>query len=138
MVKNVLLEKVFFPLRNIGQFRTALPVVFLGTVSAGGVSTGTPVPLASAATITFSPTTTVTTHTPTQNETINFGTVTTAGTEIWFEVVTSGAVSYTITFGTNTKNQGTLATGTTAGKVFIINFISDGTNWVEVTRTTAM
>lgn len=106
--------------------------------SIGGVSTGTPTVLTSAATVTWAPTTNITTHTPTQNETINLGSPSTAGIEVFLEVVTSGTTSYTLTFGTNTKNQGTLATGTVSAKAFIVAFVSDGTNWVETGRTTAM
>lgn len=122
-----------------GAGATNLPFTFGGAVTMGGIATSKlPTVLASAATITFAPATAVTSHTPTQSETINFGTPGVAGTEIWLEVVTSGTTSYTLTFGSNTKNQGTLATGTTSAKTFVVNFVSDGTNWVEVARTTAM
>lgn len=106
--------------------------------SVGGIATGTPVSLPSAATVTLTPSTVVTTHTPTQNETINFSAPGQAGTEIFLEVVTSGTTSYTLTFGTNTKTQGTLATGTVTAKTFVVSFVSDGTNWVETSRTAAM
>jgi len=33
---------------------------------------------------------------------------------------------------------GTRSTGTTTAKVFTVNFIYDGTNWNEVSRTVAM
>jgi hypothetical protein len=45
--------------------------------------------------------------------------------------------SYTLTFNTNFKSTGTLATGTTSAKVFILEFVSNGTTWAEVSRTTA-
>ena len=118
---------------------TNLPFTFGGTVTAGGVTTGSVQQLASAATVAVTPTSSVIQHTPTQSETLNFSTTGfAAGTELWLEVVTSGASSFTLTFGTGTKNQGTLATGTVTAKTFIVNFIFDGTNWVEVARTTAM
>lgn len=60
------------------------------------------------------------------------------GGEITLIITTSGTTSYTITFGTNIKSQGTLATGTASGKVFAVKFVGDGTNLVEVSRTTAM
>lgn len=60
------------------------------------------------------------------------------GGEIVIVVTTSGASSYTITFGTNFKSTGTLATGTSSGKVFTICFACDGVNWNETGRTTAM
>lgn len=53
-------------------------------------------------------------------------------------VTTSGASSFVITFGTLFKSTGTLATGTADAKVFTVTFRSDGTNYNEVARTTAM
>ena len=52
-------------------------------------------------------------------------------------VLTSGASSYTMTFGTGFKSTGTLATGTTSGKYFVIHFVSDGTYMIEAGRTVA-
>lgn len=121
-----------------GATATNKPFTFGGKVTAGGVATGTPAALASAATVAFTPTTVVTTHTPTQDETINFSAPGAAGTEIFLEIVTTGATSRTLTFGTNTKTTATLATGTTTAKTFVIAFVSDGTNWVETSRTAAM
>jgi hypothetical protein len=53
-------------------------------------------------------------------------------------ILTSGTTSFTITFGTGFKPVGTLATGTTAARIFAISFISDGTNLYETGRTAAM
>jgi hypothetical protein len=53
-------------------------------------------------------------------------------------VLTSGTNSFTITFGTGFKTTGTLATGTSDAKVFVVSFVSDGTNLYEMSRTTAM
>lgn len=61
-----------------------------------------------------------------------------AGGEARFVITTSGTVSYTLTFGTNFKSTGTLATGTSSGKVFTVSFCYDGTNWNETSRTGAM
>lgn len=159
MSKNLLIEKYVSVVRLQRGINTNFPITMngttaslsvggnatvtgnlsvTGTVTSGGVGSGTPTVLASSATVAFTPTTTVTTHTPTQNETINFSAPGTAGTEVWLEIVTSGTSSFTLTFGTNTKNQGTLTTGTTSAKTFMFNFVSDGTNWVEAARTTAM
>ena len=56
-----------------------------------------------------------------------------------FVVTTSGTTSsFTITFGTNFKTTGTLATGTVTAKVFTVSFIGDGSNMCETSRTTAM
>ena len=109
------------------------------SLSLNGVTQGSTQTLASSATITLTPTSTVLSHTPTQSETINFvSPANYIGAEIFLVVTTSGSSSYTLTFGTNAKSTGTLATGTSTGKVFVICFLSDGTNWNEVSRTTAM
>lgn len=113
-------------INNVFTFGT----ITQGTVGSIGTTTGT---------VTFTPTSTVTTLTPTGAMTINFASPALfTGVFINLEVVTSGSSSFTLTFGTNTKNQGTLATGTASGKVFLVCFVSDGTNWIEVSRTTAM
>jgi hypothetical protein len=78
-------------------------------------------------------------YTPTQSSTINAASMTgTAGHYVTLVVTTSGTSSFTITFGTNFKSTGTLATGVTSAKKFTIRFISDGTNWLELSRTVAM
>lgn len=61
-----------------------------------------------------------------------------AGSRASIIVVTSGTTSYTITFGTGFKTTGTLATGTTTARTFVIEFVSDGTSMIEVSRTVAM
>ncbi len=60
------------------------------------------------------------------------------GCEITLIVTTSGTGGWTLTFGTHIKSQGTLATGVVSGKTFAVKFVGDGTNLVEVSRTTAM
>lgn len=61
-----------------------------------------------------------------------------AGQRVTIVITTTSTTSCTITFGTNFKSQGTLATGTVSGKVFTISFIGDGTNLCETGRTAAM
>ncbi len=61
-----------------------------------------------------------------------------SGQRVTFVITTSGSSSFTLTFGTNFKSTGTLATGVTTAKVFTVSFVSDGTNMNEVSRTTAM
>lgn len=78
------------------------------------------------------------TLTPAQDETINATTVGAQGQILIIKITTSGTTSRTLTFGTNFVSTGTLATGTTSGKVFQIAFLSDGTNYVELFRTGAM
>ena len=65
-------------------------------------------------------------------------TVAPAGARATVLILTSGATSYTITFGTGFKTTGTLATGTTAARTFAIEFVSDGTSMIETSRTVAM
>ena len=65
-------------------------------------------------------------------------TVPAAGLEAFLMVLTSGTTSRIITFGSGFKSTGTLTTGTTSGRVFVIHWISDGTNLYEAGRTVAM
>jgi hypothetical protein len=65
-------------------------------------------------------------------------TVPSAGLRCQLLILTSGASSYTITFGTGFRTTGTLATGTTTARYFMLSFISDGTVLVETSRTAAM
>jgi hypothetical protein len=65
-------------------------------------------------------------------------TVPTAGTRCSVLILTSGTSSFVVTFGSGFKPTGTLATGTTNARIFVINFISDGTNLYEAGRTAAM
>lgn len=80
----------------------------------------------------------VITITPTGACTFN-GTGGKAGARATFYITTSGASSFTLTWGTNYKTTGTLATGTSSGKVFTVSFVcKDGTTWAETGRTAAM
>lgn len=65
-------------------------------------------------------------------------TVPPAGTNAVVVIVTVGTVSRTVTFGTGFASTGTLATGTAADRRFVVNFLSDGTRLIEVSRTTAI
>jgi hypothetical protein len=75
--------------------------------------------------------------TPTGTATIT-STVPAAGIASTIMILTSGASSFTITFGTGFRTTGTLATGTTTARYFMLSFISDGTVLVETSRTAAM
>ena len=77
------------------------------------------------------------TLTPAEAENISASNLT-AGQKINIIITTSGTTTYTLTFGTNFKSTGTLATGTVSAKVFVISFVSDGTNLNETCRTAAM
>lgn len=97
--------------------------------------------LTSATTISVTPAASVSAYTLTPAHTATINAVTTgavAGRAYFLVVTTSGTSSYTLTFGTAFKTTGTLASGTANGKVFVIQFIFDGTNFNEVSRTTAM
>lgn len=53
-------------------------------------------------------------------------------------IKTSGTTPYTLTFGTGFRSAGTLSTGSSTGKVFVLNFVSDGVKMIEVSRTGAI
>ena len=61
-----------------------------------------------------------------------------AGTAAYVIIVTSGVTSRVVTFGSGFKATATLATGTVAGRRFVLSFISDGTNLIETARTVAI
>jgi hypothetical protein len=62
----------------------------------------------------------------------------TTGNIVTFHITTSGTVSRTLTFGTNFRKTGTLATGTTSARFFSVTFrCIDGTIWSEICRTAA-
>lgn len=97
--------------------------------------------LTAASPTVFNPdqTTSILTLTPTGSVSINATTTNAVkGRTYVLKILTSGTSSFTQTFGTAFKTTGTLATGTTSAKTFIVTFIYDGTNFVEVSRTTAM
>lgn len=59
-----------------------------------------------------------------------------AGQILVFSITTSGTSSFTLTWGTNFRKTGTLATGTTSARFFTVSFIClDGTTWTEIART---
>lgn len=53
-------------------------------------------------------------------------------------ILTSGTTSYTLTFGTGFKTTGTLATGTTPARYFVLDFVSTGTHLIQISRSTAI
>ncbi len=75
--------------------------------------------------------------TPTASATYT-ATVGAAGQHGTIIILTSGTTSRTITFGSGFKPNGTLATGTTSGKYFVLTYVSDGTYMIETSRTTAL
>ena len=111
-----------------------LPVANGGTNQTGTITTVAPVvtttPLALATNykVQFTPNAAVALTT----------TVPAAGTECTLIVVTSGVTSYVLTFSTGFLSQGTLTTGTVTAKTFVLKYISNGTNLLEVSRTIAI
>lgn len=97
--------------------------------------------LTAGATPAFTPKANISTYllTPAEDETIAATTTgAVAGKSYHIRVLTSGTSSYTLTFGSNFKSTGTLATGVTSAKTFVVSFLFDGTNFVETGRTVAM
>lgn len=93
--------------------------------------------VASTGTVTVSMTNPIITCTPTGAMTLN-ATGGIAGQRMTFIFTTSGVTSFVITFGTNFKSTGTLATGTTTAKIFPVSFLcTNGTQWLETSRTIA-
>ena len=116
-------------------------------LAAGTTIGGKSVSLASTATLTagstpaFAPGALISTYllTPGEAETIAATTTGAIAGKVYFlRVLTSGTSSYTITFGSNFKSTGTLATWTVSAKTFVVAFLFDGTSFVEVSRTVAM
>lgn len=102
----------------------------------GGV-TGTAATPATTGAMTVSMATAVITITPTGACTFNAsGGV--AGQLVTFIITTSGTSSFVLTFGTNFRKVGTLATGTTSARFFAVTFrCVNGTIWQEISRTAA-
>lgn len=102
----------------------------------GGISGAAAAP-ATTGTMTINMTSSVITITPTGACTFNAsGGV--AGQIVTFSITTSGTTSFTLTFGTNFRKVGTLATGTTSARFFAVTFrCIDGTIWQEIGRTAA-
>lgn len=65
-------------------------------------------------------------------------TIAPAGQRRTLIILTSGTTSYTLTFGTGFRANGTLATGTVTAKRFVLQFVSDGTTMNEISRTVAI
>lgn len=112
-------------------------------ITSGGLVVGGPqtaVALAASGGAALNPATDLTalyTITPTASETLTASSAP-VGYIVVLKVVTSGTSTYTLTFGTGFVTTGTLATGTSDAKTFTLTFVGDGTNLVELARTTAM
>jgi hypothetical protein len=73
-----------------------------------------------------------------QDQTINASAGGSAGDRMTIKFVTDAAGSgdEVITFGTNMLSTGTLTLANLAADVYTVSFVSDGTNWIETSRTT--
>lgn len=102
--------------------------------SNGGISAAAATS-ATTGTMTVNMTTSVITITPTGACTFNAsGGV--AGQIVTFSITTSGTTSFVLTFGTNFRKVGTLATGTVSARFFAVTFrCINGTIWQEIGRT---
>ena len=121
--------KVF--VANAGTWASVTVIPFAN----GGIS-GAAATSATTGTMTVNMTNSIITITPTGNCTFN-ASGGTAGQIITFHITTSGTTSFTLTFGTNFRKTGTLATGTTSARFFSVSFMCiDGTVWTEIARTT--
>ena len=59
------------------------------------------------------------------------------GQDLYLQILTSGTTSYTLTFSTGFHSTGTLATGTSSGKYFMLHFVNIGGTFYEGSRTAA-
>ena len=110
----------------------------LGQLIAGGALGSTVTALGTTGTVSLTPTLGgLYTMTPTGNVTLNAASVVN-GQRIGIVFLTSGTTNFTINFSNNFKTTGALSTSTVTAKTFVIEFVSDGLNYNEVARTTAM
>lgn len=109
-----------------------------GKIPAGVQGSGTSAATsATTGAMTVSMTTDIITITPTGACTFN-ATGGALGKIVTFVITTSGTSSFTLTFGTNFRKTGTLATGTTSARFFAVTFRNiNGTIWQEIGRTAA-
>lgn len=126
---------------SVGKFtvlQASTSLTVSGTVSAVAIYDAI-VALTPSATISLDPTLGgMFTLTPNNNCTINAASVPAKHQRIVVQVLTSGTTPYGMTFGTNFKTTGTLSAGTSTGKYFHVEFDSDGSNFIETARTTAI
>lgn len=104
---------------------------------ANGGREGSAATSATTGAMTVNMTTSIITITPTGACTFNAsgGVV---GQIVTFIITTSGTSSFTLTWGTNYRKVGTLATGTTSARFFSVTFVCvNGTIWQEIARTAA-
>lgn len=74
---------------------------------------------------------------PNEDETINALYPGKPDERITIMIDTINTTTRTLTWGTNFRSTGTLATGATAARRFVLVFVSNGLGWTEVSRTAA-
>ncbi len=125
-----------FPTLNQNTSGTAAGLSTPLSFANGGIGSGAATS-ATTGTMTVSMTTEIITITPTNACTFNAsGGV--MGQRVTFVITTSGVSSFVLTWGTNYRTTGTLATGTTTAKIFCVTFLYNGSLWLETNRTAAM
>ncbi len=113
---------------TVADLNTSLNAIN-GTSAATSATTGT---------MTVNMTTDIITITPTGACTFNAAAGGILGRVVTFVITTSGTSSFTLTWGTNFRKTGTLATGTTSARFFAVSFRYVATNtWMEIARTAA-
>lgn len=123
-----------FPTLNQNTTGTAAGLSAVLSFANGGISTSAATS-ATTGTMTVNMTTSMITITPTGACTFN-GSGGVAGQIVTFLITTSGTTSFVLTWGTNFRKVGTLATGTTSARFFSVTFICiNGTTWQEIART---
>ncbi len=123
-----------FPTLNQNTSGTAAGLSTPLSFANGGAS-GSAATSATTGTMTVNMTTRIITITPSGACTFN-ASGGTQGQIITFIVTTSGVSSFVLTFGSNFRSTGTLATGTTSARFFAVSFICvNGTIWQEISRT---
>lgn len=125
-----------FPTLNQNTTGTAAGLSAVLNYANGGISASAATS-ATTGTMTVNMTSSTVTITPTGACTFNAsGGV--AGQILTFSITTSGTTSFVLTWGTNFRKAGTLATGTTSARFFSVTFICiNGTTWQEIARTAA-
>lgn len=110
-----------------GTANVTIPPYATGTSASTSATTGT---------MTVNMTTDIITITPTGACTFNAAAGGNIGQIVTFSITTSGTSSFTLTWGTNYRKTGTLATGTTSARFFAVTFRYVTTNtWQEIART---
>lgn len=119
-----------------GSGTGSIATTYAGIVPfAQGGRAGSAATSATTGTMTVNMTTAIVSITPTGACTFNAsgGVV---GQIVTFIITTAGTTSFTLTWGTNFRKTGTLATGTVSARFFAVTFVNvNGTLWQELART---